>query len=93
MMLESDRVKLKQVRIWMRHLALNGHPRGLIQYREGPKEVLDLVYWMDEYINRDAPKQQKADPVCSECNLTMHRYAANGVQGWGCDGCGWSDDD
>lgn len=36
-------------------------------------------------------------PVCEECDFEMHRYGGmdgdSYVEGWGCDGCGWSEDD
>lgn len=35
-------------------------------------------------------------PICEECDLPMHPYAGQEgdeyVEGWGCDGCGWSED-
>lgn len=31
-------------------------------------------------------------PTCEECDLPMHPFAADGHEGWGCDGCGWSFD-
>lgn len=33
-----------------------------------------------------------APPMCEECDLPMHPFAADGYEGWGCDGCGWSFD-
>jgi predicted Fe-S protein YdhL (DUF1289 family) len=34
------------------------------------------------------------DPMCEECDLTMHAFACETkdgwVSGWSCDGCGWS---
>lgn len=30
------------------------------------------------------------DPVCEECDLVMHEFAHLGIEGWCCDGCGWS---
>lgn len=51
-MLESDKLQLKRIRQWMRHLALVGHPRGVVQGHDGAREILDLVDWMDEYLER-----------------------------------------
>lgn len=32
-------------------------------------------------------------PMCQECGNPMARYEQDGKQGWGCDLCGWSEDD
>lgn len=36
-------------------------------------------------------------PICEECDLEMHRFGADTrdgyVEGWACQGCGWSFDD
>jgi hypothetical protein len=45
-----------------------------------------------------APKVQaavEANPLCDECREPMSRYTdpATGRDGWGCDTCGWSEDD
>lgn len=37
------------------------------------------------------------EPICEECDIPMHRFGTetkNGyVEGWACQGCGWSFDD
>ena len=41
--------------------------------------------------------QHTPTPICEECDIPMHRYGGQEgdryVEGWGCDGCGWSEDD
>lgn len=34
-------------------------------------------------------------PICEECDEEMHRHTDpnTGKGGWGCDTCGWSEDD
>lgn len=36
-------------------------------------------------------------PICEECDIPMQRYGGlkrnRYVEGWGCDDCGWSEDD
>lgn len=49
-------------------------------------EALGKVEW----------EEAQGSPICEECNIEMHPYDdpnKTGLSGWGCDSCGWGEDD